>query len=107
MFATLALRSIKCVNRNLLGIWNFRMHIHDLLRATPSDSGRPVLAGLVQFRLFDRWFPCLLDLDSLLTGPRGVLFGAIPLIRGNGCGPCVPPLYFCPLQIHVPRRHQY
>jgi hypothetical protein len=28
------------------------------------------------------------------TGPRGVLFGAIPLIRGNESEPCVPPVLF-------------
>jgi hypothetical protein len=51
MFATLALRSIKCVNSNLLG--NLESHHVPLcpncgrLRTTPSDSGRPVLAGLL------------------------------------------------------------
>jgi hypothetical protein len=65
------------------------------LRTIASDSGRPVLAGLVQFRFFDRWFPCPeRSADSLPTGPRGVLFGAIPLIRGNQSEACVHPLYF-------------
>jgi hypothetical protein len=64
MFATLALRSIKCVNSNLLGIWNFTGdHIGliasdcerpwaiagdcERLRATVGDRERPFYLGLV------------------------------------------------------------
>jgi hypothetical protein len=44
MFATLALRSIKCVNSNLLGIWNFtEMHLKDFQGIYDFTTSRIVL----------------------------------------------------------------
>jgi hypothetical protein len=33
-------------------------------------------------------------LADLVTGSGAILFGVIPLIRGDGCGPCVHPCTF-------------
>jgi hypothetical protein len=74
MFATLALRSIKCVNRNLLGNLEFQIATYypnsGRLRATAGDRGRlreTIFIGLVQLDT-DRLLRALVQTKGFASG---------------------------------------
>jgi hypothetical protein len=85
MFATLALRSIKCVNSNLRGIWNLRLPhiagflgIHDFRLPQPSliakDSGRGsgyILLGFASYMEVSSNFIVLRGPGYLASNPLG------------------------------------
>jgi hypothetical protein len=93
--------NIKCVNSNL---WEFIIshcyilpHNCERPRKTPNDiRALAGLEGLLNWASQSvTWFPCPeRSADTLPTGPGAILFGITSLIRGNGCGPCVPPVLF-------------
>jgi hypothetical protein len=63
-------------------------------RVMPGARGRRYLLGLVQFRLFDRSRGSLVFLFHRWSSdcPRAIVFGVIPLIRGNESEACTPVL---------------
>jgi hypothetical protein len=68
----------------------------DELREMASDCGRSCKWCLLQSGFFDRSRGSLVFLFHRWSSdcPRAIVFGVIPLIRGNQSEACVPPVLF-------------
>jgi hypothetical protein len=93
MFATLALRSIKCVNSNLWGIYNFTLLHYGLIAEDCERSRATCFRGFSSIQGVQPVAPLLgsLSSDGLVTAPGAIVFGVIPLFKGLQSEACVPP----------------